>query len=409
MGYLRKWFSEFWRSFQMEFRSIFSDGGVLLIFIVAGLLYPVLFNLIYRNGIVEDTPIAVVDLADCAASRRYVREIDATRELSVAYKCATMEEAQRLMQKRKVNGIVYFPGDFGDKLAAMETATLSLYADMGTFLYYKNLLMGVSFVRLSEMRDIQIERAEMAGQTHREAQLSAQPLLYEENNPYNNAFSYSIFFLSAVLLVIIQQTMCYGMSLLAGTRREEKRSFALEVTTLHPRGVGRSILGRGAAYALVYMAVSMYIAILVPAIFGLPQRGDFGDVLLLLGFFIADCVFFSMFWSTFVTRRETVFLLYLCFSPIALFLTGFSWPVTSFPRVWQLFSYIFPTTFAVPAFIDINTAGADLLVVRDLFRHMVVQTIAYCALSFVAVYVENIVLRRRAGGLSGIPGESREG
>lgn len=409
MGYLRKWFSEFWRSFQMEFRSIFSDGGVLLIFIVAGLLYPVLFNLIYRNGIVEDTPIAVVDLADCAASRRYVREIDATRELSVAYKCATMEEAQRLMQKRKVNGIVYFPGDFGDKLAAMETATLSLYADMGTFLYYKNLLMGVSFVRLSEMRDIQIERAEMAGQTHREAQLSAQPLLYEENNPYNNAFSYSIFFLSAVLLVIIQQTMCYGMSLLAGTRREEKRSFALEVTTLHPRGVGRFILGRGAAYALVYMAVSMYIAILVPAIFGLPQRGDFGDVLLLLGFFIADCVFFSMFWSTFVTRRETVFLLYLCFSPIALFLTGFSWPVTSFPRVWQLFSYIFPTTFAVPAFIDISTAGADLLVVRDLFRHMVVQTIAYCALSFVAVYVENIVLRRRAGGLSGIPGESREG
>lgn len=409
MGYLRKWFNEFWRSFQMEFRSIFSDGGVLLIFIVAGLLYPVLFNLIYRNGIVEDTPIAVVDLADCAASRRYVREIDATRELSVAYKCATMEEAQRLMQKRKVNGIVYFPGDFGDKLAAMETATLSLYADMGTFLYYKNLLMGVSFVRLSEMRDIQIERAEMAGQTHREAQLSAQPLLYEENNPYNNAFSYSIFFLSAVLLVIIQQTMCYGMSLLAGTRREEKRSFALEVTTLHPRGVGRFILGRGAAYALVYMAVSMYIAILVPAIFGLPQRGDFGDVLLLLGFFIADCVFFSMFWSTFVTRRETVFLLYLCFSPIALFLTGFSWPVTSFPRVWQLFSYIFPTTFAVPAFIDISTAGADLLVVRDLFRHMVVQTIAYCALSFVAVYIENIVLRRRAGGLSGIPGESREG
>lgn len=395
MGYFRKWFSEFWRSFQNEFRSIFSDGGVLLIFIVAGLLYPVLFNLIYRNGVVENTPIVVVDHADCQDSRRYIREIDATRELHVAYRCATMEEAQRLMQKRKAKGIIYFPEDFGDKLASMETATLSIYADMGTFLYYKNLLMGVSFVRLSEMRNIQIERAQMTGMSCREAEISAQPLLYEENNPYNNAFSYSIFFLSAVLLVIIQQTMCYGMSLLAGTRREENRNMLLDTKDLHPRGVGRFVLGRGAAYALLYAAVSMYIAVLVPAMFGLPQRGDFGDILVLLAFFIVDCVFFSMFWSSFITRRESVFLLYLCFSPIALFLTGFSWPATSIPRFWQLFSYIFPTTFAVPAFININTAGADLLVVRDLFRHMVLQTIIYCALTFIAVYIENLVLKYR--------------
>lgn len=397
MGYFRKWFSEFWRSFQNEFRSIFSDGGVLLIFVVAGLLYPVLFNLIYRNGVVENTPIVVVDHADCQDSRRYIREIDATRELHVAYKCATMEEAQRLLQKRKAKGIIYFPEDFGDRLAAMETATLSIYADMGTFLYYKNLLMGVSFVRLSEMHNIQIERAQMTGMSYREAQISAQPLLYEENNPYNNAFSYSIFFLSAVLLVIIQQTMCYGMSLLAGTRREENRNMLLDTKDLHPRGVGRFVLGRGAAYALLYAAVSLYIAVLVPAMFGLPQRGDFEDILVLLAFFIVDCVFFSMFWSSFITRRESVFLLYLCFSPIALFLTGFSWPTTSFPRFWQVFSYMFPTTFAVPAFININTAGADLLVVRDLFRHMVLQTIIYCALTFVAVYIENLVLKYRPG------------
>lgn len=395
MGYFRKWFSEFWRSFQNEFRSIFSDGGVLLIFVVAGLLYPVLFNLIYRNGVVENTPIVVVDHADCQDSRRYIREIDATRELHVAYRCTTMEEAQRLMQKRKAKGIIYFPEDFGDRLAAMETATLSIYADMGTFLYYKNLLMGVSFVRLSEMHNIQIERAQMTGMSYREAQISAQPLLYEENNPYNNAFSYSIFFLSAVLLVIIQQTMCYGMSLLAGTRREENRNMLLDTKDLYPRGVGRFVLGRGAAYALLYAAVSMYIAVLVPAMFGLPQRGDFEDILVLLAFFIVDCVFFSMFWSSFITRRESVFLLYLCFSPIALFLTGFSWPTTSFPRFWQVFSYIFPTTFAVPAFININTAGADLLVVRDLFRHMVLQTIIYCALTFIAVYIENLVLKYR--------------
>ena len=395
MAYFRQWFKDFRDSFVSDFKAIFSDGGVLIIFIVAGLLYPILFNLIYRNGVLEDEKIAVVDMAACSESRRYIRELDATRELKVEYRCASMEEAERLMQQRKVNGIVLFPSDYGEKLARMETATISIYADMSSFLYYKNLMMGTNFVMLDEMHSIEIERAETSGMTHREAELSAQPVLYEENNPYNRTFSYSIFFLSAALMLVIQQTMCYGMSLLAGTMREEKRSFALQAKGMNPRGVGRLVAGRGLAYWLLYMAIAMYIAFLVPAMFGLPQRGNFWDILLLLIFFVTDCVFFSMTWSSIFTKRETVFLLFLCFSPIALFLTGFSWPMSAAPHFWKLFSYIFPTSFACPAFINLNTAGADLVIVKDLFRGMLVQTMVYCALAFAAVYIENFILAKK--------------
>lgn len=386
---------DLWDNFSREIKAIFSDSGVLIIFIVAGLLYPLLFSVIYHNGVVEDTPIAVVDEADCAQSREFIRKMDATREVSVKYKCVTMEEAQRLMQKRKANGIVYFPEDFGDKLAAMEQATVSIYADMGTFLYYKNLLMSANFVMLDEMHNIQIERAEMLGMSPREAQVSAQPLLYEENNPYNNAFSYSIFFLSAVLLLIIQQTMCYGMSILAGTAREEGRSFAMQAVGRDKKGVLRVIFGRAAAYTLVYLAISIYIAVIVPAIAGVPQRGSFSEIIVLLLFYVVDCVFFSMTWSSFINKRETVFLLYLCFSPIALFLTGFSWPTTSFPLVWKWLSYIFPSTFASKLFINLNTAGADMLVVHDLFNAMIIQTLVYVLLAFVLVYAENIARNRK--------------
>lgn len=394
-SYIHTWLHDAWEIALHEFRSIFRDGGVLLIFFVAGLAYPLLYNVIYSNGILEDSPIAVVDEAVCSESRRYIREMDATREVKVAYRCVNMAEAEQLMQERKVNGIVLFPRDFGEKLARMETATLSVYCDMSSFLYYKNALMAVNHVMLQEIGQIQLERYAAAGFTDIEAAQLVQPVPYEENNPYNNAFSYSFFLLSAILLIIIQQTLFYGMSLLAGTMREENRSFASLPDRFHGHGVGRIVLGRGAAYWFLYMGIGMYIAFIVPAIFGLPQRGNYWDILLLLLFFVTDCVFFSMTWSTLVTKRETVFVLFLFMSPICLFLTGTSWPTVAIPGFWKVFSYIFPSTFGVQAFINMNSAGGDLATAHDQMIALTIQTVLYFVLAMAAVSLENWVIRNR--------------
>ncbi len=393
--YFGSWLLDFWEIFTHELRLIFSDSGVMVIFFLAGLAYPLLYNVMYLNGILNETPIAIVDNADCSASRRFAREVDATRECAVKYHCVNVLEAQELMKEGKIRGYLYFPSDFGDKLARMETATVSAYADMSSFLYYKNILMASNQVMLKEVGSIQMERYAAAGFTGAQAAQLVQAIPYEENNPYNRAFSYSLFLLSAILLVIVQQTLFYGMSMLVGTAREENRSFAILPDRLEGHGVGRVVLGRGLAYWLIYMGIAIYIACIVPAIFGIPQRGNFWDILLLLLFFVTDCVMFSMTWSSLITRRESVFLLFLVVSPICLFLTGFSWPTAAFPEFWKWFSYIFPTTFGCQGFINLNTAGGDLWTAHDQMIAMTIQTIIYFLAACVAIYVENWVIRHK--------------
>lgn len=393
--YARTWLKDFCYIACNELKQIFSDGGVMLIFFVAGLLYPLLYNVVYLNGILNDTPIAVVDEAACSESRRYIRELDATREVEIAYKCINMDEAERLMKERKVNGIVLFPRDFGEKIQRMETSTISVYCDMSCFLYYKNVLMSTNHVMLHEIGQIQVERYAAAGFTDIEAAQLVQGIPYEENNPYNQAFSYSIFLLSAILLVIIQQTLFYGMSLLVGTQREQNRSFASLPYHLQGHGMGRVVLGRGFAYWGLYMAIGIYIALIVPAIFGLPQRGQFWNIMALLLFFVTDCVYFSMTFSTLITKRESVFVLFLFMSPICLFLTGTSWPTTAIPGFWKVFSYIFPTTFGVQAFVNMSTAGGDLSTAHDQMIALTIQTVVYFVLSTIAVYIENWIIRHK--------------
>ena len=381
--------------FNLELRNILHDGGVMIIFIAAGFLYPILYNYVYKNGILEDSPVAVVDNADCSDSRRMIREMDATREIDIAYECVSMEEAKELLRTRKVNGIIYFPGDFGQRLAHRETATFSIYADMSSFLYYKNVLMGSNFVMLHEVNNIKLERFCADGLTDAQADQSVNTVLYDDINPYNRAFSYSIFLISAILMLIVQQVMFYGMSMSVGTMREENRSFATLPDHLKGRGVGRVVLGRGAVYWLIFMIIGIYVTCIVPAMFHFPQRGSFQDILVLLALFVTVCVFFCMSWSTLVTRRESAFILFLFMSPVCVFLTGFSWPTTAFPAFWKYFSYIFPSTFGCQAFINLNTAGANLEIVAPQLRALCLQGAVYFVLACVSVYVENFVIKHR--------------
>lgn len=394
-SYLKRWLRDTLGIFNLELRSILHDGGVMIIFIAAGFFYPILYNFVYKNGILEDTPIAVVDNADCSDSRRMIREMDATREIDIAYECVSMEEAKELFRLRKVNGIIYFPSDFGDVLAAKQTAKFSIYADMSSFLYYKNLLMGSNFVMLHEVNQIKIERFAFDGLTDAEADRAVNTVLYEDINPYNRAFSYSIFLISAILMLIIQQVMFYGMSMSVGTMREENRSFASLPDSLKGHGVGRVVLGRGAVYWLIFMIIGIYVTIIVPAIFGFPQRGNFWDIMVLLCLFVTVCVFFCMAWSTLVTRRESAFILFLFMSPVCVFLTGFSWPTSAFPSFWKWFSYLFPSTFGCQAFINLNTAGANLEIVAPLLRALCIQGVVYFVLACAAVYIENFALKRK--------------
>ena len=401
ISYAGQWLRDWYGIFIHELKLIFTDAGAMVIFFVGGLLYPVLYNIVYSNGTVDSMPVAVVNLSDGAYSRRYLQKFDATRECDIYCECASMAEAEELMRQRKVHGIVYIPKDFDERLNRLEQGSISTYADMSSFLYYKDLRIASSLVMLDEMHTIQLEHYAADGFTGQEAGELVQPVLSDESVPYNKPFSYTIFFISAALMLVIQQTMFYGSSLLAGTLRERNHSFASLPNHLQGLGMGRVVLGRGAAYFAVYMVVGTIVTLLIPWIFRLPQHADWWDVMVLLVFYVVDCIFFSFTWSTLITRRETVFVLFLSVSPILLFLTGFSWPETAIPAFWRVFSYLFPSTFGCRAFINLNTAGCTLQGIAPEIRILTIQTVVYYFLACAAVFLENCYLCKpqRAGVL----------
>ena len=297
--------------------------------------------------------------------------MDATREVEIAYKCATMQEAEELMEKRKVHGVVLFPEDYSDRLAGLEQATISTYADMSSFLYYKDLTMAVNHVMLDEMGQIEASRYAAKGMTDESVKQMINSIPVEEEIPFNTNMSFLIFFLSAALILVVQQTMFYGVSVMNGSMREGGATH------------DGSLIGRAAAYALIYIGIAVYGLLLVPMMFGMPQRGMLGDMLVLIFLFVITCVSFSFTFSRFVHHRETVFVVLLFMSSLCLFLSGFSWPVSSFPPFWKAVSYIFPSTFMIQGFNNINNAACTLAMIRPQIMGLVSQFAFYSVTAFI--------------------------
>lgn len=353
-----------------ELKRIFADSYVAIIFLLGGLIYPIVYGLIYFHGTVDEMPLAVVDLSQSPESRRFSQKLDATREVAVTYECVSMDEAKKLMQERKVHGIVYFPSDYNDRLAAMEQATVSTYADMSSFLYYKDITMAVNHVMLDEFREIEGGRYASLGMTDESIAQLIEAIPVKEEIPFNTNFSFLIFFLTAALILVIQQTMFYGVSVMNGSMREGGTTN------------DGSLIGRAAAYALIYVGIAVYGMIIVPHIFGMPQRGNLMDLLALIFFFIIDCVAFSFTFSRFVHHRETVFVVLLFMSSLCLFLSGCVWPISAFPPFWKAVSYVFPSTFAIQGFNNINNAACTLPMVRHQILGLVCQFAFYATTAF---------------------------
>ncbi|MFA7115868.1 MAG: ABC transporter permease [Bacteroidales bacterium] len=347
-----------WKVFRMESSLVFHDSGVLLIFFVAAIVYPILYNFIYYNDVLEETPVAIIDQSGTAASRRYLRKVDATPYVSITDFCTDMDEATKLMKKRKVNGIILIPSNYNEKLIHHEQATISTYSDMSAFLYYKNIVMATNYVMLDEMDEIHLERYEMLGYSGEEAQQFINAVPYEENTLYNPASGFGAFLLPAILIVILHQTIFFGICMVGGTAREENRFNTLLSKEINSRGIIAVVFGKALVYLLIYAVLTAYGLGLIPYIFNMPHIGSYGEMLKLMLPFLLATIFFSLTFGTIIKRRESGLILFLFFSLILLFLSGFSWPESNISNFWRLVSYLFPSTFGIQGYIKINSAGA---------------------------------------------------
>ncbi len=74
-------------------------------------------------------------------------------------------------------------------------------------------------------------------------------------------------------------------------------------------------------------------------------------------------------------------------SPIALFLSGLSWPVSAIPEWLVTLSKLMPSTTAVPAYLRLRTMGVGIAEVKAEMMFMYAQAAVYMILTLIYFFV----------------------
>lgn len=370
-----------------ELKAIFTDSGAMLILIGAVVIYPIIYSIGYYNEVMTNMKVAVVDLDHSVASRKYTAMIDASSDLEVSCKALDLPAAENLFMSNKVSGVILIPKNFEKDVLSGKQANVAVYADASYFLKYRNTILATTYSNAYFSGGVSVMRYMAEGKSLQQAKVSNDPLPAYSHVLYNPSTGYGSFIMPGVILVIFQQTLLIGIGLLGGSFSESKASPFLLPEQRRRKEIIPYLTGKTGAYLFISLFNIAYAIVLIHHWFGYPDKANMLDVLMLLFPFLLSTIFLGIGASTLFKHRESALVFMVFMSPIALFLSGLSWPVSSIPHWLVILSKILPTTTVIPAYLRLRTMGVGITEVKSEMIFMYIQAAVYLGLTLLYFFI----------------------
>lgn len=374
-----------------EFLAISTSYAVLLVLMGGIFMYGLLYNYMYAPNIVTDVPIAIVDNSQSKLSRNFIRWMDATPQAEVYAQAIDYQEAKEWMKDGKIQGILYLPHDFEERVFRGDEAVFSLYATTDAFLYFEALQEASSRVMLAINDKYRPDEAVFLPPQGLLAVAMAQPVNIEGTALYNYTEGYGSYLIPAVMMIIIFQTLLMVIGMVTG---EEYSSKGICIFAPFGNGWGvstRIVVGKTFVYCSLYAVFSFFLLGLLPYFFSIPNIGNGLYIILLLIPYLLATSFLGLAASRYFTDSEAPLLMIAFFSVGLIFLSGVSYPLELMPWYWRIAHYIFPAAPGTLAFIKLNSMGASMADIKTEYVTLWIQVIVYFIMS-IGVYNKKLKL-----------------
>lgn len=369
-----------------EMTAILKDKGALLILLFALFIYPIIYGVAYQREVLRELPVAVIDLDKTAASRQLTRMIDATEQLKAIPNIHSLAQAEELFHHGEINGIIVISDQLEKKMLRGEQAVISVYCDAGYLLMYKQTLSGTLRASGTFAAGVEIKRYLAKGAGWEQANEMRDPVGLNAHLLYNPAGGYNTFILPGFLIILLQQTLLIGIGLLGGTQTERGRQRFAVPLQLNRGSVLPVLLGKTGAYMTLYIINTIVTQIWVFHWFDLPFKGTLLPAMAVMLPFLLAVTFLGLGLSTLFKRREHSILFMVFLSPIVLFVSGLSWPMSAIPQWLQVGAQMFPSTLAVPAMIRVQIMGAQIHHITSEVGGLLLQAAIYFIIALLLFY-----------------------
>lgn len=336
---------DFARGFLGALRALFADRAAVMSILVATVIYSFYYPAAYSHQVASRLPTVVVDLDRSPMSRDLLRKLGAVRAVDLIEPAPSLEAARERVAEGEADGILIVDADFERDILRGDQGRVTFLAQGALLSRANTVLQGLADAVAGFSQDAVLTQAQFEGLPN------AAPLRLVQRPLFNTREGYASAVVTAVSVLIVQQTLLLGMVLLIGTHQELRGRLSLNASTL---------CGGLSAFWLIGVANLLYYAGFVYWFQDFPRGGNLPGLLACAALYIAAVVAFAAFVGSFFRVRERAMQVILLLSMPLYFLAGLSWPASSMPQWLHWLAQLVPTTAGINAMVKLNATGAGL-------------------------------------------------
>ena len=296
--------NDFFIGWRVCWRYLRKDSGALLLLLAAAAFYAFFYPLPYSTEQIRRVPVAVVDGDQSSLSRQLVRFAQASPGLDVKLVTASQIQAQQALWKREVEGVLIIPPGLARHATQGQAMTLPVLGNGSYLLLNKMVLEGFAKSVGTLSAGIEIAKRQAHGASPQQAAQQRAPVHLKIDALFNESEGYASYIVPAVAVIIVQQTLLIGASIMAGSWCQRGRARARWLLRRPSRALGVWLL-----LALIGMLNGLFFFGFVFWFWDYPRGGDFVLAALVLLPFVLTSSALGIALGAWARQREAVFML----------------------------------------------------------------------------------------------------
>lgn len=326
-------------------------------------LLPVVLVLFFVAVFVQDTPrklpVAVVDYDDSSLSRRALRMIQATPSVDVIAEVQSVEEAEKMMMRGEVSGVLVIPREMEQKVYRGEGIDVPLFIGgekiLNASLIYKDI-----FTTLSTLSSgVEIQFLMKGGLSQADAYQKMMPIYYEKHQLFNPYTSYSYFLLPGFLILLVSMFAIVSSVFFIGV--ELKRGTAEAWITVGGGAIFKSVAGKLLPYTILFFVLQMFIFSIMYGLLGQPMNGNALFMIIASLLYVLACQGFGVIIISLLGNLGLSTSIGAGFSIMGFSFSGLTFPVEAMYGFIHVLSNFFPYKHFMKVFIDNSMRGASVV------------------------------------------------
>lgn len=327
-----------------EFRQIIRDRRTLLIQAFVPAFFLVVFGYAL-NFDIRHIALGVEDRDGTAESRALVSAFVNSGYFDLAGSVYSPRAAERLLDTNTARAVLVIPEGYGRTVTTGGSAPVQVIVN-GDNATTATTVIGHATAILQA--------------ANLQAAAVVRPPISVEPRVWYNPELRSALFLVPGLIAYIAMMMSVTSTALSIVR--EKESGTIEQVQMAPVRTFPFILGKTVPYFGIALLSASFVFFASMLLFGLPMRGNWLSLLLLMSLFLVGALATGLFVSTISDTQQLAFQIALLVSMLpTLMLSGFIFPIASMPAFLQAVTYGVPAQYFLVALRGIVLKGSSVV------------------------------------------------